>query len=96
MSHICDPDFSTIVPAALGFFVLEPIFGDNEFPIGAIRQPIVAWGIDASVFCAHPITINAAHYRTSPYILQPDGTVECAFVDSYQNEDDWLAQLQAL
>jgi hypothetical protein len=84
------PNFSTIIPAAPGFFVLEPIFGDEAYPIDVDRMPVVAWGIDAEVFCAQAITTPQAHVGNSVYIQQPDGRVACSWNDSYPDEISWL------
>jgi hypothetical protein len=89
------PEFAAIVGANPGFFVLNPIFDEFGMTIGADRLPVIAWGIDAHDYQAYPIIKGKAYYRQSPFLMEPNGTIERLMMDRYWNYEEWLERQQA-
>lgn len=74
----------TIIPAAPGHSVLEPVYGDTKDDITIFASEVVAWQITTKtqkmpyvglVFqsFAEPITASGETIETIPVIKRPDG-----------------------
>ncbi len=99
-----DQQFS-IVPAAVGFNLLEPIYcqleidGDVQVEIiGVSRTLIIAWRIETEWSDITPITIQGdplLAYDPAWFVEQPDGRMVCNYGlaegDSYGSEAELLA-----
>ncbi|HXA48020.1 MAG TPA: hypothetical protein VNW52_10350 [Burkholderiaceae bacterium] len=83
-------EFATVVSANPGFFVLHPILDEFGMTIGADHLPVLAWGIDANDYHPYPIVKGRVYFRESPFLMEPDGTIERLMMDSFLNYEEWL------
>lgn len=91
---------NTVVPALPGFYVVEPVYGDNG-PDGLVRESIVAWIIvydfdkdDGAVGTqiALPVTCDCAGWDNS-YVLETPEQYVIPFDRSFDlNERDKVAE----
>jgi len=84
------PEFATVVSANPGFFVLNPILDEFGMTICADRLPVLAWGIDANDYHPYPIVKGKVYFRESPFLMEPNGTIERLMMDRYWNYEEWL------
>lgn len=94
MSAPIMPKIAAYIAAAPGFFIIETVFYDGDDSIEIYRRPVIGWAIDANEYCVYSITPDGIHWRTSPYLLQPDGTVDRPSIDGYANLEDWMKAMQ--
>ena len=83
-------EFATAVSANPSFFVLNPILDEFGTTIEADRLPALAWGIDANDYQPYPIVKGKVYLRESPFLIEPNGTIERLMMDRYWNYEDWL------
>ena len=95
-----DKSSVTIIPAAPGWQVLEPVDGEDGRACEFYRQPIIAWRIEtyrnrreklASIVEPVPVDENE-----SPDIIQePGGLIRFLTEAEFESEADALAYVQA-
>lgn len=94
----------SVIPANAGWFLLVPLFDENDIPESFIKQPIIAWGIETMksaddyvmpMFHTFPITIEGFDESECDFvILKPDGTIEISCDGIFNNENDALTELK--
>jgi hypothetical protein len=84
-----------VIPAFPGFSVLSPVF-DPDKPEGLIDvslDPILGWALDRDSLQPYPITLCGVDFDATPSVLKPDGSIDRLGLESYENIDQWKADL---
>lgn len=83
-----------IINAFEGFYVLQVQTDDKDFPIGAIKEPVIGWEIEDGSNQPIPLTPSGCDFDPLD-ILYPDGQVCNPFSCSYESVEAWLKDLQS-
>ncbi|MET3134759.1 hypothetical protein AAKU55_005061 [Oxalobacteraceae bacterium GrIS 1.11] len=81
--------FMATIPANPGFYVLEMLHDESGHPSEAIKCPVLAWALEGNILAPYPVTSEGVQFDT-PYVLQPDGTVERVFDSWFPSLDEWM------
>jgi len=84
-----------VIPAAPGYSVISPCC-DTDRPEVVTKyslDAIIGWALDRESLQPYPITLFGVHEDT-PSVLKPDGTVDRLGMESYDNIEQWIADLK--
>jgi hypothetical protein len=84
-----------VIPAFPGFSVLSPVFDSDkpEVLIDVSLDPILGWALDRDSLQPYPITLYGVDFDATPSVLKPDGSIDRLGMESYDNIDQWKADL---
>lgn len=76
-----------------GFYLLQVLRNDNDYPIGVRKSPIVGWAYEENSLAPYPITYDGVQ-TDNISIRHPDGTVGGPYSEWLPNIDCWLKAQQ--
>jgi len=84
-----------VIPAAPGYSVISPCCDTDrpEVATSYCLDAIIGWALDRESLQPYPITLFGVHDDT-PSVLKPDGTIDRLGLESYDNIDQWMADLK--
>lgn len=95
-THSTRPDFqfSYVIPAHPGFYVISVQPGRRDFPAAVFRLPIIAWAIEVGSYWPYPITPSGVETNYLPYECPSGPVVESAGNAFSANVKEWLTEQQ--
>lgn len=86
-----------VIPAQPGYFVLEPVWGDDtRAPVEWSQDPVIAWRVESDGPTTNwliPIGIENSNYENNA-VLCPDGQVR-AFDRSWESTEQWFDYMRS-